>query len=104
MAHELPMLCVLVSGPEKDVRNLIAKHALVLEATRRDGEEISGYAFVTEERLKALKAPRLKFKVVHDATAHGRERQKEVMTDNPYRDGGFPAGLGRLIKGGRDVS
>lgn len=104
MARDLPTLCVLVSGPEKDIRSLVAKRALILEATRRDGEEVSGYAFVTKDRLKELKAPRLRFKVVHDATAHGRERQKEVMTDNPYRDGGFPAGLGQLIKGGRDVS
>jgi hypothetical protein len=104
MPKEDPIMCVQVSGPEKAVRALIAKKTLLLEALKRDGERLVGFAYVRQSKIRFLKAPRIALKTLYDATALGKQRQKQVMRDNPFVDGSIPKGLGRLIKEDGNVS
>jgi len=103
MANE-PIMCVRITGPVESVRKLIAKHKLLLEGARQEGKNVSGEAFIPNSVAKKLKGKGVEVNVLYDASRVGKERQKEVMKDNPFLDGSIPQGLGKKVKGDGDVS
>jgi hypothetical protein len=103
MANE-PIMCVRITGPVESVRKLIARHKLLLEGARQDGKNVSGETFIPNSAARKLKGEGVEVNVLYDASRVGKERQKEVMNDNPFLDGSIPQGLGKKVKGDRDVS
>jgi hypothetical protein len=97
MANEA-IMCVRITGPEKSVRELVVKHSLNLEGAHREGDLVSGDAFIPNSLAKRLKADGVEVKVLFDATSVGKEMQKEVMKDNPFADGSIPQGLGKKAR------
>lgn len=104
MVKEDPIMCVQISGSEKDIRAFIAKRSLNLEGAQREGDRVVGYAFVRQSIAKDLKGTRVEVRVLYNATELGKERQKEVMRDNPFADGSIPKGLGKKVKADGHVS
>jgi hypothetical protein len=102
MANQ-PIMCVRITGPIESVRKLIAKHGLLLEGARGDGKSVSGETFIPNSVAKKLKADGVEVKVQYDASSVGKERQKEVMKDNPFLDGSIPKGLGIKVREDRHV-
>ena len=98
-----PTMCVRISGPEEGVRKLIAKYSLLVEGAKRNGKVVTGQTFITNRLAKRLKAKDVEITVLYDATKAGKERQKEVMKDNPFADGSIPLGLGKKNRGGENV-
>ena len=98
MANE-PIMSVRITGPVESVRKLIAKQKLLLEGARQEGKNVSGEAFIPNSVAKKLKGEGVEVSVLYDASRVGKERQKEVMKDNPFLDGSIPQGLGKKVKG-----
>jgi hypothetical protein len=97
MASEA-IMCVRITGPEESVRKLVVKHSLNLEGAHRQGDLVSGDAFIPNSLAKKLKTEGVEVKVLFDATSVGKEMQKEVMKDNPFADGSIPQGLGKKAR------
>ena len=98
-----PTMCVQISGPEESLRKLVTKYSLLVEGAKRDGKVVTGQTFITNRLAKTLKAKDVEITVLYDASKAGKERQKEVMKDNPFADGSIPKGLGRKDHGGKNV-
>lgn len=68
---------------------------------RREGGTVTLEAFVREGQLEGLRRYKVEIEVIEDATAKGRERQKEVGKGNRFEGGKAPRGLGRKIRDGK---
>ena len=96
------IVCVRISGTEKAVRTFLAKYPMQAESTKRDGDRVILEVFIPEHVVEEVKgATELKVEVMFDASARGRERQKEVGQGNRFEgDQRIPKGLGTKTRGG----
>lgn len=82
---------------------LLRENALDLSCggpKRQEGGVITLEAFVPEEELARLRRYPVEIEVIEDASAKGRERQKEVGKGNRFEGKRVPRGLGRKVKDG----
>jgi len=54
-------------------------------------------AFLRKEQLKKISRMDLRIEIVEDASAKGKERQKEVSRENRFAKGQIPRGVGKKI-------
>ena len=98
-ASRSKILCIRVTGREEHLRALLASHATEAYAVKRDGDEISAEIFLPETTVERIDHARLKVEVLYDATARGRQRQREVGRGNRFeRQGKTFQGLGVKTK------
>jgi hypothetical protein len=89
------IVCARIAGSEKAVRAFLAKHPIEPQATKREGDIVSLDVFVEEHVVADIDEKDLKVKVLFDASARGRERQKEVGKGNRFLGAQrIPLGLG----------
>ena len=89
------LLCVRISGPDESVREFLKHHPMQVESTSWAGELVILETFITKAVLDQIKDQSLKVETLFDATARGRERQKEVGKGNRFEgDQKIPPGLG----------
>ena len=83
------------SVPRVAVRAFVSKHSVHAESARQHGDVVTLEIFVPEPFVQEIKDKALKVEVLFDASARGRERQKEVGVGNRFAEGQlFPKGLG----------
>ena len=101
MAHDsaVKIVCVKISGTEKAVRMFLSQHPMEPNSVKRDGESVVLEVCAPEQLIKTMQDHELQVEVMFDATARGRERQKEVGTGNRFvGDQRIPTGLGIRTK------
>jgi hypothetical protein len=86
MSDELPrkILCIRVTGPNDAIRAFLSRHPTEPNAVERTGDKISVELFVPEPVIDEIDKKQLRVKVLYDASARGRERQKEVGRGNRF--------------------
>jgi hypothetical protein len=93
--HQAQIMCVRITGPERQVRGFLRDHPHPTEAARREGDSVTIEVFVDEALLGEIERRHLKAEVLYDASARGRERQKEVGQGNRFEgERRIPRGLG----------
>lgn len=93
------IVCVKIAGAEKVVRAFLSKHPMEPNSVKHDGESVVLEVCAPEQFIKIMEDNDLKVEVMFDATARGRERQKEVGTGNRFvADQPIPKGLGIRTK------
>jgi hypothetical protein len=89
------IMCVRVTGPEKEIRAFLSEHPLSVESTKREGDLVAIEVFVPEPQVHEIQGKDLKVQVLYDASARGRERQQEVGKGNRFEgENRVPKGLG----------
>jgi hypothetical protein len=101
----LKILCAEITGPEQQVRRFLSEHPQEPTRTTRKDEIATVEVFVPEALLARVRERGLKVQVLYDASARGRERQKEVGKGNRFEGKNrVPKGLGVKTKeGGREL-
>ncbi len=97
MAHDsaVKTVCVKISGTDKAVRMFLSHHPMEPNSVKRDGETVVLEVYAPKQLIKIMQDHDLQVEVMFDATARGRERQKEVATGNRFvGDQAIPTGLG----------
>lgn len=95
------ILCIQITGEEKAIRTLLSKYPTGTYATKREGNTISLEVFVPEQDAEKLSGEGIRTQVLYDASARGRERQKEVGKGNRFEgEQRIPKGLGIKTKRG----
>jgi len=98
-ASHQTILCVRVTGPEDALRELFAKFPGEAYAVARAGDRMSAEVFIPKVAVEQIDRGRLHVEVLYDATARGRERQKEVGKGNRFKgDDSRFRGLGTKTK------
>jgi hypothetical protein len=96
------ILRILITAREKEaLSTLLRENALDLSCggpKRREGGVITLEAFVPEAELDRLRRYPVQIDVIEDASAKGRERQKEVGKGNRFEGKKVPRGLGWKVK------
>jgi hypothetical protein len=96
------ILRILITVREKEaLTTLLRENPLDLSCggpRRRADGVITVEAFVPEDELDRLRRYPVQIDVLEDASATGRERQKEVGQGNRFEGNKIPRGLGRKIK------
>lgn len=93
-ASHVKILALRITGPEAKVRELLARHPAEPDTVKRDGDEVSIEIHLPEALLADIDRDALHVEVLHDASARGRERQKEVGRGNRFEGGKRFEGLG----------
>jgi hypothetical protein len=89
------ILAVRISGDASVVRSFLGKFPTETYAQKREGDSVSFDVFMPEAVVERVKIKGLKLEVLYDASARGRERQKEVGRGNRFEgDRKIPDGLG----------
>jgi hypothetical protein len=83
-ASQPRILCIRVTGQEEAVRALLAGHAAEAYAVKRDGGLVSAEIFLPEPAVERIDRGQLQVEVLYDATARGRQRQREVGRGNRF--------------------
>jgi len=98
---EKTIMRIALKGPNREALNKLVKefHLDIWGAggaKRLPDDTISMEAYVPEETLDKLKKSGGIFEIIEDATAVGKERQKEVGSGDRFESGKIaPRGLGR---------
>jgi len=96
------ILRILITARDKEtLSTLLRENPLDLSCggpRRREGGLITVEAFVPENDLDRLRRYPVQIEVIEDASAKGRERQKEVGQGNRFAGKITPRGMGRKIK------
>lgn len=95
------ILCVRVTGSVEAIRALLARHPSETYNLERNEHGVSLDLFLPEGIVAAIDAKELRVETLYDATARGRERQKEVGRGNRFKDGEHRTfqGLGTKVRG-----
>ena len=102
MSEHVPprILCVRIKGTEAAIRAFLSRHPMETYALKREGDEVSVEVFVPPAAVDEIKRHNLGAEVLYDASAQGKERQKEVGQGNRFKEGQkIPKGLGGKTKG-----
>ena len=94
------ILKVRIQGEREELQKLLRERSLDLNCggTRRQADgSFQLEAFIPETELQPMSRVGLKVEVVEDATAKGRERQKEVSREARFSRQQPPRGLGKKI-------
>lgn len=98
------ILRILITAREKQALSaLLREHPLDLSCggpQRREGGAVSVEAYVPEDQVDSLRRYGVNIEILDDASATGRERQKEVGKGNRFEGKKVPRGLGRKVKDG----
>jgi len=95
------VLSVKITGSDTAIRELLTRHPMPVESTRRERDSVVIEVFVPEDEVKQLEHPGVAVQVLFDASARGRERQAEVGKGNRFAgEQRIPKGLGDKPKGG----
>jgi hypothetical protein len=78
------ILCIRIAGSDEAIRALLARYPVEAYSVKRTDKEVSVEVFLPEQIVKQIDRKQLHVKVLHDATARGRERQKEVGEGNRF--------------------
>ena len=97
------ILCIRVVGSEQAIRALLTKHPTETYALKHVEKAVSVELFLPEQIVELLDRKALQVEILHDASARGRERQKEVGTGNRFLgERKTFEGLGIKARGNRD--
>jgi hypothetical protein len=86
MSEELlqKILCIRVTGPRDAIRAFLSRHPTEPDAVERTGDKVSVELCLPEPVVNEIDKKQLRVKVLYDASARGRERQKEVGKGNRF--------------------
>jgi hypothetical protein len=104
MAEEFPtkIVGVRIAGPERAVRALLSRRPMDIGSLTSQGNKIVLEVFVPEPVVGELNGEDLDVQVLFDASARGRERQKEVGQGNRFvGERLVPSGLGTKTREGQ---
>lgn len=80
-------MCVRLTGSREAMDTFFKNHRMPFKCTKREGDTVVCEVFVSadlvEGELKKIKG--LDVEVLYDASARGRERQKEVGQGNRFQ-------------------
>ena len=94
------ILKVHIQGSGEELRHFLRDHPLDLNCGRPSRQADGSFlveAFVRESQVPQISRAKVRVTVVEDASAKGRERQKEVSRENRFAGKEIPRGLGRKI-------
>lgn len=99
-ANHQKILCIRVTGPQDAIRALLSLHPAEADAVSQKDRETSVELHYPEHVVDQIDRTHLKVEVLYDASARGRERQKEVGKGNRFEgDQRLFQGLGIKTKG-----
>jgi hypothetical protein len=83
-ASHQKMLHIRLTGPDQAIRALLAKHPAEADVVTRTDKGVSIEVLLPESVVEQIDRSQLQVEILYDATARGRERQKEVGQGNRY--------------------
>jgi hypothetical protein len=101
MSKESPVkiVCLKITGSQQEIRALLSEMPLSIESSKREGDNVTVEVFVPEAQVGKIERDKLKVQVMFDASARGKERQKEVGKGNRFEGANrLPKGLGVKTK------